>query len=79
MLFRSIHFKLRSQLFPEFVTQMYVAGHPQNAGDALFASISDAKRRASLLANFLPIQAPGGATEYTAQFDIVLGYTPAQR
>lgn len=30
------------------------------------------------MANFLPIKAPGGATEFTAQFDIVLGHTPRQ-
>lgn len=73
-----IHFKLRSRDFPEFVTQMYIAGHPQNAGDGLLAALPDARRRASLMANFLPIKGPGGAIEHTARFDIVLGVTPAQ-
>ena len=73
-----IHFKLRSRDFPEFVTQMYIAGHPQNERDALFAGITEGRRRSSLLANFLPIKAPGGATEFSAQFDIVLGFTPKQ-
>ena len=62
-----IHFKLRSRDFPEFVTQMYVAGHAQNAGDALLESVPAGARRSSLLANFLPIKAPGGTAEYTAQ------------
>ena len=73
-----IHFKLRSRDFSEFVTQMYVAGHPQNDRDALLASVADGRRRGSLLANFLPIKAPGGTMEFSARFDIVLGVTPAQ-
>jgi protocatechuate 3,4-dioxygenase, beta subunit len=73
-----IHYRVVGRGFEPFVTQMYVAGHPQNARDRLLMSVSDAKARSTLLANFLPIKAPGGATEYTAQFDIVLGVTPQQ-
>lgn len=73
-----IHFKLRSREFPEFVTQMYIAGHSQNAGDGVLGSVRDARARASLLANFLAIKGEGGAAEWTAQFDIVLGVTPRQ-
>jgi len=42
------------------------------------AAIPDGRRRSSLLANFLPIKAPGRMTEFTAQFNIVLGGNPGQ-
>jgi len=73
-----IHFKLRSSNFPEFVTQMYVAGHSGNDGDGVLMNIPQGPRRSSLMANFLPIKAPGGAMEFKAQFEIVLGLTPRQ-
>jgi protocatechuate 3,4-dioxygenase beta subunit len=73
-----IHFKLRSSNFPEFVTQMYVAGHAGNDRDGVLMSVPQGARRSSLMANFLPIKAPGGTTEFTAQFEIVLGVTPRQ-
>lgn len=73
-----IHFKLRSREFPEFVTQMYVSGHPQNDSDGLLGSVRDPKARASLLANFHAIKGEAGAPEWTAQFDLVLGVTPRQ-
>lgn len=73
-----IHFKLRLRDAPEFVTQMYVAGHAGNDRDPLLTSIPQGPRRSSLMANFLPIKAPGGASEFTARFEIVLGLTPRQ-
>ncbi|MFM9972202.1 MAG: intradiol ring-cleavage dioxygenase [Burkholderiales bacterium] len=73
-----IHFKLRGANFPEFVTQLYVAGHPGNDRDGLLTSIPQGPRRSSLLANFLPIKAPSGVTEFSARFEIVLGVTPKQ-
>jgi protocatechuate 3,4-dioxygenase beta subunit len=68
-----IHFRVAGRGFPTFVTQMYIAGHPQNERDGLLKSVADPRARGALLVNFLPIKAPSGATEYTAQFDIVLG------
>jgi protocatechuate 3,4-dioxygenase beta subunit len=73
-----IHFRLVSRAFSPFVTQMYVAGHPQNARDGVLNSIPAGRERDAVMANFLAIKAPGGATEYTARFDIVLGVTPKQ-
>ena len=73
-----IHFKLRLRDSPDFVTQMYIAGHAGNDRDGLLGSIPQGPRRSSLMANFLPIKAPGGATEFTARFEIVLGVTPRQ-
>ena len=73
-----IHFKLRSRERPEFVTQMYISGHPQNASDMLLGSVRDPKARASLMANFQSIKGEGGAMEWTAQFDLVFGVTPPQ-
>ena len=55
-----------------------IAGAELEGRAALLAALPDARRRASLMANFLPIKAPGGTVEYTAQFDIVLGFTPRQ-
>jgi protocatechuate 3,4-dioxygenase beta subunit len=73
-----IHFRLVSRAFASFTTQMYVSGHPQNADDGVLSGVRDPKQRAALLANFVPIKAPGGATEYAVQFDLLLGVTPAQ-
>ena len=54
---------------PGFVTQMYIAGEPSNAGDPLLGSITDARARASLLA---PFQRIAGTNEWTVRFDLVI-------
>ena len=73
-----IHYRVVGRGFEPFVTQMYIAGFPQNNSDGVFMGVRDAKARGALLANFRSINAPGGRTEHTAQFDIVLGFTPRQ-
>jgi protocatechuate 3,4-dioxygenase, beta subunit len=64
-----IHFRLAARDVPYLVTQMYIAGFPQNDGDFLLASIVDPKARDALLVRFEPI---AGASELAARFDITL-------
>ncbi len=64
-----IHFRLAGHDLPYLVTQMYIAGYPQNEGDFLLRSVVDSKARESLLVRFAPIP---GTTELAARFDITL-------
>jgi protocatechuate 3,4-dioxygenase beta subunit len=52
-----------------------VKGHPGNAKDGVLKSIRDEKARESLLVDFAPLK-ESKIGELTAQFDIVLGFTP---
>lgn len=63
-----IHFRVVSESLGELVTQMYVAGHPMNADDAIFRSAGPRRRR--LAVAFEP--ADGGLADRRAQFDIVM-------
>jgi protocatechuate 3,4-dioxygenase beta subunit len=65
-----IHFAISGPDFEPLVTQMYVAGAPENAWDGLFNRISDPQARARLLVSFVPAPTPG--SEPVGQFDIVL-------
>ena len=68
-----IHFMISDPRYPRFVTQMYVAGNPLNARDALLNGISDPSERARLV---VPLQPPSPELELDsalATFDIVLG------
>jgi len=67
-----IHFRLIGTNLPEFVTQMYIAGHPGNDGDLLLNSIRNPRERGALLVPFREIRGDSGPTEWTAAFDIVL-------
>ena len=66
-----IHFVVRGSGFEPLVTQMYVRGAPENAGDWLLNRIHDPIRRASVLVPFEPH--PDLPGQKTARFDIVLG------
>lgn len=57
-----------------FVTQLYVDGEPRNAGDFLYKRIPDDARRL-VTATFEPSTATH--SDFAAQWDIVLGTTPA--
>lgn len=59
-------------------TQVYVAGHPQNARDGILNGIRDAKQRASVIVPFVPIN-ESKIGELSARFDIVLGWTPEMK
>ena len=66
-----IHFVIRGPGFEPFVTQMYVQGAPENAGDWLLNRIGDPARRASLVVPFE--RHPDFPEQRVARFDIVLG------
>lgn len=65
-----IHFAIGAPGVEPLVTQMYVAGEPDNARDFLLNSISDAHARATLIVDLVPV--PGAADELMGRFDIVL-------
>lgn len=64
-----IHFRLTAPGIRDFVSQMYIAGHPQNAGDGLLASIRNGREQDTLLAVFRQVS---GTKEWTAKWDIVI-------
>ena len=66
-----IHFAITGPGFEPLVTQMYVQGAPENAGDWLLNRIRDPIRRASLVVPFEPH--PELPEQRVARFDIVLG------
>lgn len=64
-----IHFAISGPGFEPLVTQMYVAGAPENARDFLFNSIADPAARERLLVAF---SEPQAGAELQGQFDIML-------
>jgi protocatechuate 3,4-dioxygenase beta subunit len=66
-----IHFAVSGPGFEPLVTQLYVAGAPENATDGLLHGIRDPRARQSVIVPFaVPDGAAGG--ELLARFDIVL-------
>ena len=67
-----IHFKILGPDFAPLTTQMYVAGQPLNARDAIYQGIGDPAARAAVTVPLEP--APGLEPDaLRANFDIVLG------
>jgi protocatechuate 3,4-dioxygenase beta subunit len=64
-----IHFALTRRDFGTFVTQMYVAGAPENERDFLLSRIGDRRARQSLI---VPLARAAGSSELSGRFDIVL-------
>jgi protocatechuate 3,4-dioxygenase beta subunit len=64
-----IHFAISGPGFEPLVTQMYVAGAPENARDFLLNSVSDPTTRQQLLVPFADTNPQG---ELIGHFDIVL-------
>jgi protocatechuate 3,4-dioxygenase beta subunit len=71
-----IHYKIKSKGKDLLVTQCYIQGDARNANDMLIKRIKDEKARAAVQVPFVPIK-NSKAGELSAQFDIVLGFTPA--
>ena len=65
-----IHFAISGPGFEPLVTQMYVAGEPQNEHDGVLRGIRSAQARASVIVEFAPRAEVGG--EVAGSFDIVL-------
>lgn len=70
-----IHYQVRVKGQPEFTTQCYIKGYPQNEKDGVYRGITDPKARQSVTIDFAPIKA-SRIGELAANFDIVLGFTP---
>jgi len=71
-----IHFAVKRVGQEDFTTQCYIQGEAANERDGLLRSIRDPQARQSVIVPFAPIpQSKVG--ELAAQFDIVLGSTPA--
>jgi protocatechuate 3,4-dioxygenase beta subunit len=71
-----IHFKIKQGNKELLVTQCYIKGHPQNEKDGIYRNIRDAKARDAVTIAFEPLK-DSRIGELTANFDIVLGMTPA--
>ncbi|MEQ8836492.1 MAG: protocatechuate 3,4-dioxygenase [Lacipirellulaceae bacterium] len=71
-----IHFAINRGDRRLLTTQMYVKGHEQNMRDGLFNRIRNEKQRDSVLVDFKPLK-DSKVGELVANFDIVLGRTPA--
>lgn len=71
-----IHFAVKRAGQPKFTTQLYVEGHPGNAGDGIWKGLGDERKRALVTAPFSPMKG-SSVGELAARFDIVLGVTPA--
>ncbi len=56
-------------------TQCYIEGHPQNDRDRILNSVRNPEQRDSLIIPFRPMP-DSKAGELTANFDMVLGWTP---
>ncbi len=65
-----IHFRVVAPEMPELVTQMYIAGHPMNADDAIFRAAGADRHR--LAVAFEPAT-PESGVEQLARFDLVAG------
>ncbi len=71
-----IHVKVKQGNQELLTTQWYIKDHPQNARDGVLNGIRDARQRASVQSDFVPI-AGSKIGELAARFDIVLGDTPS--
>ena len=70
-----IHFAVKTKGRDKFTTQCYVEGEPQNERDGVLNGIKDPKAKKSVIVPFAPLK-NSSASELTARFDIVLGFTP---
>lgn len=70
-----IHFKVKTKGQEPFTTQCYIKGEPQNERDGVVRRIRDPKARESVMVDFKKLE-NSKLGELSAQFDIVLGFTP---
>ncbi len=73
-----IHVKVKKGGRELLTTQLFINGHPQNRNDGVLGGIRDPLAREFVLVDFKPME-KSKIGELTAQFDIVLGVTPADR
>lgn len=70
-----IHFKVKKDRKELLTTQMYIAGEKLNEKDGVYLGVKDKKERESITIEFAPIKGSKKG-ELSANFDIVLGFTP---
>jgi protocatechuate 3,4-dioxygenase beta subunit len=70
-----IHMKVKIKGQPDFTTQCYIKGHPQNDRDGIVRSIRDPLALQSVMVDFAPIK-ESRIGELAANFDVILGITP---
>lgn len=71
-----IHYKIKRGGRELLTSQIFIAGHPGNARDGVFADVRDPFERELIQADFTPIKG-SKANEFAAKFNIVVGRTPA--
>ena len=73
-----IHVKVKKGNRELLVTQIFIAGHPQNARDAVFRGLNGLVERELVQTEFKPV--PGSKIgELAAKFDIIIGRTQGER
>jgi len=70
-----IHFKVKNNRRDLITSQIFVAGQAQNASDGVLRGVRDPLSRELLMAEFKPMK-ESKIGELSANFDIVIGYTP---
>ncbi len=73
-----IHFKIKKGDRELLTSQIFIAGHAGNKRDGVFADIRDPLERELIQTDFKPIK-ESKIGELAANFDIVVGVTPAER
>jgi protocatechuate 3,4-dioxygenase, beta subunit len=73
-----IHFKVKKGERTLLTSQIFIAGHPQNARDGVYREAGGVFQRELVMADFRPMKG-SKIGEWTAVFDIVVGLTPASR
>jgi len=71
-----IHFAVKIKGQEKFTTQCYIEGEKQNERDGVLRSVKDPALRKSIIVPFTPMK-ESKIGELSANFDIVLGLTPA--
>ncbi len=70
-----IHFKVRRGDRDLLTTQLYIKGHPGNAGDGVWKGLKGRRERDAVTVKFAPLKG-AKAGELAAKFDLILGVTP---
>jgi protocatechuate 3,4-dioxygenase beta subunit len=73
-----IHFKVKKGDRELLTSQIFIAGHAGNKRDGVFSDIRDPLERELIQTDFKPIR-ESKIGEFAANFDIVVGVTPADK
>src|SRR5262249_22296479 len=73
-----IHVKVKKGNRELLTTQIFIAGHQQNANDGVLRGIRDSFERELVQVDFKPVK-DSKIGELAARFDIVIGVTPSDR